>query len=643
MDRNSITGIVLIGLILIIFSVLNKPSQEDIDAARRRQDSLEMVRQQQLEEEARQIEQEELVEELPLEESDPEGVATEMQNRYGVFAPAATGEDRIYTIENENVRIGISSQGGRPWSVELKNYQTWDSLPLVLFEGETNSFGLNFFSQNRSISTNELYFAPSPGAVFQQGADGSSLAMRLYAGEESYIEYEYTLSPGSYMVDFDINMVGMDQLLGSGASFIDLRWEIDVIGQERGSKNENNYSTIQYKFLGDDIDKLSERSDIDREELRTRLKWIAFKQQFFSSVLIADDHFSSAIVQQERIEDGRYLRNYVADIRLPLENIASEVIPMRFYFGPNHFNTLRSYSREYLAENGYDPELEKMVPLGWGLFGWLNRFMIIPVFNFLENYTSNYGIIILLLTLFIKLLLFPLTYKSYISTSKMRVLKPQIDEINEKIPKDKAMERQQATMNLYKRAGVNPMGGCIPMLIQFPILIAMFRFFPNAFELRQEGFLWATDLSTYDSILDLPFTIPFYGSHVSLFTLLMTISTIIYTKMNSQMTAGSSQMPGMQTMMYMMPLMFLFIFNDFASALSYYYFLTNMITFGQQAIIKRFVDDKELLRRLNEHKKKPVSKSNFQKRLEDMAKKRGVQSPKAKDTNKRKRPGGGKK
>ncbi len=638
MDRNSIIGIVLIGFILIVFSVLNKPSQEDIEAARRRQDSLEIVRQQQIEAEASRISQEEFAEDISADEPDTVRIMTEMQNRYGVFASSSIGVDEVFVIENENIKLSVSAKGGRPWAVQLKDYQTWDSLPLILFEGDKNSFGLNFFSQNRSISTNELYFKPVVTELAQSVSGGSSLVMRLNAGEESYIEYAYTLSPESYMVDFKINMVGMDQLLGTGASFIDLRWEIDVPGQERGSKNENNYSTIQYKFLGDDIDKLSERSDSGVEELRTRLKWIAFKQQFFSSVIIAEDHFSSAIVQQERIEEGRYLRNYVADIRLPVENSANEVIPMQFYFGPNHFNTLRAYSRQYLDGKGYNLELEKLVPLGWGLFGWLNRFLIIPVFNFLERYISNYGIIILLLTIFIKILVFPLTYKSYISTSKMRVLKPQIDEINEKIPKDKSMERQQATMNLYKRAGVNPMGGCLPMLIQFPVLIAMFRFFPTSFELRQESFLWATDLSTYDSILDLPFTIPFYGDHVSLFTLLMTISTIIYTKMNSQMTAGSSQMPGMQTMMYMMPVMFLFIFNDFASALSYYYFLTNMITFGQQAIIKRFVNDEDLLMKLNENKKKPASKSNFQKRLEQMAKNKGLKAPGAKESVKKKRP-----
>jgi YidC/Oxa1 family membrane protein insertase len=638
MDRNSITGIILIAVILIVFSILSRPSPEEIDAARQRQDSLEMVRQQQLEQEKIQEAREEISEEFHLEEPDPEDITGEMERRLGAFASAGMGEDEFYRVENENIRINVSSKGGRPWSVQLKDYQTWDSLPLILFEGDDNFFGLNFFSQNRSISTNDLYFVPVPQELTPSVEGGSALALRLYAGEERYIEYVYSLTPGSFMVDFTINLVGMDQVFGSGANFIDLRWQIDVPGQERGSKYENNYSTINYKFLGDDVDNLSERSEMDTEEIRTRLKWVAFKQQFFSSVLIAEDHFASAILEQQRYDEGPYIRNYMADIRIPIESSPREMIPMQFYFGPNHYNTLRTYSKGYLEAMNYDLELEKMVPLGWGIFGWVNRFLVIPVFNFLERYIANYGIIILLLTIFIKILIFPLTYKSYVSTSKMRVLKPQIDAINEKIPKDKPMERQQAAMALYKRAGVNPMGGCLPMLIQLPVLIALFRFFPASFELRQESFLWATDLSTYDSIFNLPFTIPWYGDHVSLFTLLMAVSTVLYTRMNSQMTAGSSQMPGMQTMMYMMPVMLLFIFNDFASALSYYYFLTNMITFGQQAIIKSFVDDEELLRRLNENKKKPVSKSNFQKRLEDMAKKRGVTTPQARNPVKKKRP-----
>jgi len=286
---------------------------------------------------------------------------------------------------------------------------------------------------------------------------------------------------------------------------------------------------------------------------------------------------------------------------------------MHFYFGPNHFNTLKAH----------DLKLEEQIPLGWAIFGWINRFIVIPVFNYLDARNLSYGLIILILTVMLKLVLFPIAFKTYVSQARMRVLKPDVEELNKKFPKkEDAMKKQQATMALYKKAGVNPMAGCVPMLLQFPFLIAMFRFFPSSFELRQEGFLWADDLSSYDSILDLPFTIPWYGDHVSLFTLLMAGSTIIYTRMNSQMmNTGAQQMPGMKTMLYIMPVMLLFIFNSFASGLSYYYFLANVITFGQMYAFRFMIDEEKIHKKIEENKKKPVKKSSFQKRLEDMAKK----------------------
>lgn len=630
MDRNSIIGIVLIVLILVIFSIMNKPSQEEIDAAKRRQDSMELVRQQNAEQEL--IQQKILQEAVKADDSvaGTEDKTEELRDKYGSFAGAVEGENKFYVLENDLVRIQVAAKGGRIFSVQLKEYQTWDSMPLILFDGDNNYFGLNFFAQNRIISTNELFFKPEGSTSNLYAKDKpATLTMRLQAADNQYIDYEYTLDPESFMVQYNIRLAGMNNLIGANQRYIDLKWQIDVPGQERGAINEKNFTTIYYNLLANEIDYLAERKDADKEEILSRLKWIAFKQQFFSSVLIASDNMESALVEQVKFEEGDYIANFKAEIRLPYDNKADEVIPLSFYFGPNHYTTLRRLSKEYEEKTQFNLQLEKLVPLGWGIFGWVNRFLVIPVFNFLEKYIANYGIIILLLTIFIKILIYPLTYKSYISTSKMRVLKPQIDEINERIPKDKALERQQATMDLYKRAGVNPMGGCLPMLIQMPILFAMFRFFPTSFELRQESFLWATDLSSYDSILDLPFTIPFYGDHVSLFTLLMTISTVIYTKMNSQMTAGTSQMPGMQTMMYMMPIMFLFIFNGYASALSYYYFLANVTTFAQMAIIKRFVDDDAILKKLNENKKKPVKKSKFQTRLEEMAKQKGM-NPKKK-------------
>jgi YidC/Oxa1 family membrane protein insertase len=350
------------------------------------------------------------------------------------------------------------------------------------------------------------------------------------------------------------------------------------------------------------------------------VKWIGFKQLFFNSTIIANEFFPNAQIRSTIFEENpKYLANFYADIAFPYEGTQKESVGIQFYFGPNHYQTLKQYKIE----------LERQVYLGYAIVRPVNQYLIIPTFNFLRNYIGNFGLIILLLTIFIKLILFPFTYKSYMSQAKMRALKPEIDEINNKIGMgtEKAMERQQATMALYKKAGVNPMGGCLPMLLQFPILIAMFFFFPTSIELRQESFLWAHDLSTYDSILDLPFKIPFYGDHVSLFCLLMTITTIISTSLNQQ-AASSQAMPGMKTMMYMMPIMFLFILNSYSSGLSYYYFLANVITIGQTYIIRYFVDEEKIRAQLQVNKKKPVKKSNFQKRLEDMAKQRGVQMPK---------------
>ena len=356
----------------------------------------------------------------------------------------------------------------------------------------------------------------------------------------------------------------------------------------------------------------------DKEDLSTKTQWIAFKQLFFNSTIIADDYFSGAQIESNPFEENPdYLANFKADIAIPFTGSPRENFGMSFYFGPNHYQTLKQY----------DIELERLVYLGYAIVRPVNKYIIIPVFNFLRKYLHNFGLIILLLTIFIKTLVFPFTYKSYVSQAKMRALKPEIDEINEKYGKDKAMEKQQATMALYKRVGVSPMGGCLPMLLQMPILFAMFFFFPTSIELRHQSFLWASDLSTYDSILNLPFNIPMYGDHVSLFCLLMTVSTIISTKLNPQ-TANSAAMPGMQSMMYIMPIMFLFILNSYPAGLSYYYLLANLFTIGQTYIVRRFVDEDKIRAQLLMNKKKPMKKSGFQARLEEMAKQRGAQPPK---------------
>ncbi|MFA8434764.1 MAG: membrane protein insertase YidC [Marinifilaceae bacterium] len=618
MDRNSITGLVLIGIILIGYTWLTKPTEEQI-RAKQVQDSIERVEAQQAlqKEEAEQVHALELAEGLKAEKD-----SLQMVQEYGVFAQGVQGKEDFVSLENELIRVKLSNKGGRVYSVELKTYQTHDSLPLILWEGEQNHFGLSFYSQKGVVNTQDLFFTPQDDAKKVVAThDAKSVSMRLYAGEEKYIEYKYTLEPDSYMMDFRVNVVGMSDVIARRSNYLTFDWKADLPSQEKGRKFENQYTALYYKYFEDDVEQLSAGSN-EMEELTTKVKWLGFKQQFFSSVLIAEDTFKGVKINSINHEEtSPILKTMSAEISLPYMGSQLETYPMQFYFGPNHYLTLRKY--------GKDIEMHKLVDLGWKIFGWVNRFVVIEIFNFLEKFTGNYGLIILLLTLIIKLALAPLTYKSYLSTAKMRVLKPQIDAINEKYPKEKAMERQQATMALYKKAGVNPMGGCLPMLLQFPILIAMFRFFPASIELRQKSFLWATDLSTYDSILELPFEIWQYGDHVSLFCLLMAITNLVYTRMNQQMTSSSQQMPGMQTMMYLMPLMFLFWFNNYASGLSYYYFIATLFTIVQTWAIRKFmVDDEKVLAMMEASKKRPVKKSKFQQRLEEMAKQKGYQPPK---------------
>jgi len=623
MDRNSIIGIILIAAILIGYGVLNKPSKEQIEEAKRKRDSLELVRQQQMAEQQVNQVAESNTEQAVEIVKDTIGNSQRLA-QYGAFANAAEGTQQFITIENDLLKIKISNKGGRIYSVELKNYKTYTQKPLILFDGDSTEFGLNFFSQNRSIITNDLFFVSTESKDYYDAtSEMQTVKMRLKAGENKYIEYVYTVYPESYKVDFDINFSGINEIIAGNLTAIDLKWAAYSPQQEKGAENENIYTTIGYKYYQDDVEVLKSRSkDDNREEINTKLRWIAFQQQFFSSVLVADNFFPNAVLEFTNIENSpKYLKHFKATIGIPFEYAEKSNVPMSFYFGPNHYNTLKEYGLE----------LERIIPLGWGIFGWINRFVVIPVFNFLDNYITNYGLIILLLTIIIKIALFPLTYKSYLSTAKMRVLKPEIDEINKKFPKkEDAMKKQQATMAMYKKVGVNPMGGCIPVLIQFPILIAMFRFFPASFELRQKAFLWADDLSAYDSIFDLPFNIPGYGDHVSLFTILMAVALVFSSRLSTgQMNDANQQMPGMKFMMtYMMPLMLLFVFNRYSSGLSYYYFLSNVITLGQTLIIRNFVDDDAILKKLHENKKKPVKKSKWQERLEAAAKQRGYNPPK---------------
>ncbi len=552
----------------------------------------------------------------------------------GVFSKATNGDKKFTIIENELIRFKFSNLGGRLYSVQLKNFKTFDAKPVILFDGDSTRFSLNFYSENRNISTGKLYFEPffydtkynGKDSISITGQDSVRFGMRLYPDSASnpdrkkYIEYLYTIKGDNYMMRLDLNFKEMGDVLAANSNKVGLDWQADIRPQEKGSENEKISTTVYYKFIQEDVDYLSESKD-DNKNLDTKVQWISFKQQFFSSALIADKGFANAKITTLKSDSLKVVKHLAADITIPFDNTQS--FAMRWYFGPNHFRTLKTYHLD----------LERQIPLGWSffLFRWINTGAVIPVFNWLQSFGMNYGIIILILTLLLKIVLFPIAYKTYISSAKMRVLKPEIDEINAKIPKEKTMERQQATMSLYKKAGVNPLSGCIPLLLQMPILIALYRFFPASIELRQQSFLWASDLSTYDSIYNLGFTIPFYGDHVSLFTLLMTVSTIIYTKVNNQlMGAGQQQMPGMKFMMYFMPVMFLGFFNNFAAGLSYYYFLANMLTFLQMYIIRKVINEDKIHAKIQENKKRPAGnkKSGFQKRLEDMAKKRGYNAPK---------------
>ncbi len=629
MDRNTILGVVIIAGIIILFSILNKPSKEELETRRREQqrirDSIERVEAKRAQEE---IEKESKTENIVPVIGEQDTLKTDskedekLKQIFGTFSDAAKGEQKFVTLENSKMKLTVSTRGGRPYSLMLKEYKRYDSSQVVLFHGEENNFGLNFYANNRRISTNQLFFKPVDGkssVSAETGSGGDSIQLRLYADNESYIEYTYSIKPDDYMMDFNIRLNGMDDVIAQNTSYLDLKWQIDVPGQEKGREWETDNTTIYYKHFRDETDYLTERSESEEETIATRLKWFAFKQHFFSSVLIADQHFSNGYFKYvENLTSEEYIMNFLAEVSFPYKGRREETIPFSLYFGPNHYNTLSQY----------DLAMERVVPLGWGIFGWVNRFIVIPLFNWLGSFIHNYGLIILLMTIIIKIGLFPLTYKSYLSSAKMRVLKPQVEEINKKFPKkEDAMKKQQAVMALYKRVGVNPMGGCIPMLLQFPILIAMFRFFPASIELRQKSFLWANDLSTYDSILELPFEIPFYGDHVSLFCLLMAASIIVTTKMNTaQMDTGSNQMPGMKMMMYMMPVMMVFWFNNYSSGLSYYYLVSNIISFLQTISIRRFVDDEAILKKLNAQKKKPAKKSKFQQMLDQqVAKQKAIQ------------------
>lgn len=598
MDRNSIIGLVLIFIILITFAYINQPSTEELAAAKRAQDSIALVNYQ----------ADSIANTLVSKGTDTLQTAAVPDsnfnaNAYGVFAPFTNGNDEPVVLENEELRIEVLRKGGRIGKVELKKFKRADGSALILSEPSSSEFSYGFATRDaKAISTRDLYFTP------ELASDGKSVSMKVSIQPGQYIEHRIALNENANLVDFKMNLIGMDAIIAPNNNFIDLNWHQDLLQQEKTHDAEEKTSTIYYRYANEDPDYLNEAKEV-KEDLKTPVQWISFKQQYFNMALVSAQNFDNATLETKKDPTMKSVKQVNANIGLTYNHTPNEHYELTYYFGPNHYKTLKALNLG----------LEKVVPMGWGIFGWVNKLLTVNVFYFLGQYINSFGLIILLLTVIVKTILFPLVYKSYQSSAKMRVLKPEMDEIKVKYGDDMA-KMQQENMKLYRKAGVNPMGGCLPVLLQMPILIAMFQFFPSAFDLRQKAFLWSDDLSSYDSILNLGVNIPFYGDHVSLFTLLMTVSTLVYTMYNNQMTGVTGQM---KVLSYIMPVMFLGFFNNYASGLTYYYFLSNLFTIGQQLLIRQFVDDKALHAQIQENKKKPVTKSKFQMKLEEMAKKRG--------------------
>ena len=521
---------------------------------------------------------------------------------------AAQSNPSIVAIANNQVRIEFTTKGAQPYSVDVKDYRRYDSTALMLIPAGASELNFNIYA-GESLDTKDFVFDVAE-------LNDTSVVMRLPFANGGYIQQKYTLGQDSYMLRNELSFVGMDAIIPRKVSSMDLSWKADIPRLEKGYKNEKQYSRIDYYI---DVDKSPE--DIGngkniKKSLEAGFQWVAFQQQFFSAILTAPQGFESGDLALDYYEEDDASHNLMAcsaKMRTPLNINGNTTIPFDFYFGPNHFKTLKAYDRKY----------EKIIPLGGWLVGWISRFFIIPCFDFLGRFISNYGIVILLMTLLLKIVVSPLTIKSYMSSAKMSALKPEIDKINEKYPKEEdMMKKQQATMELYKRAGVSPMGGCLPMLLQFPILWAMFRFFPASIELRQKSFLWADDLSAYDSVLDFGFNIPLFGDHLSLFALLMAVSMFLYSKMTSSQMSNDPQMAPMKFMsVWLMPIMMLFICNNLSSGLSYYYLLSNLLTMVQTFVIKKWVVKPEkILAKIEESKGKPIQKSKWQLKLEQAQK-----------------------
>lgn len=604
MDKNSVIGFVLIAAIFLGFTVFENKRAAKYAEVKAQQDSIALAQ-------------------MPFDSSSvvslgefSEGASVADNVTAPVYkdsclqaASDVNSVPEMVVLENSKIRIQLTTKGAQPYSVKVKDYYNYDSTELYLFRPGQSEYSLRVYA-GEYIKTSNFNFTVA-------SASDSVVVMRLPFRNGGYIEQKYTLSEDSYLLKNSLSFVNMDEIIPRNVSAFDLDFSMTVPRMEKGYKNEVQYSKADYYFEGDKKPEELGRGRSATKRIDSKLSWFAFQQQFFSTIFRAPDQFASgelAINFKSEDDPERNLMDCSAKMRAELPAGKNVTVPFEFYFGPNHYQTLKSFDHKY----------EKIIPLGGWLVGWFTKFFIIPMFDFFHRFIGNFGLIILLMTLVIKIVVFPLTYKSFSSSAKISALKPEIDKLNEKYPhKDNQQEqlkKQQAIMNLYKRAGASPMGGCLPTLLTFPILWAMFRFFPASIELRQQSFLWCHDLSAYDSIVDFGVRIPLLGDHLSLFALLMAATMWIYSKltMSSQPNAGDPSAASMRFMsLWMMPIMMFFICNSLSAALSYYYLLSQLISIAQTWIIRKSINPESVLEKVRASEGKPIAKSKWQIRLEE--------------------------
>lgn len=609
-DSTSLIGMLLLGAIMIWYMYTNQPTPEELE----KKATTEQVESQQ---EATKINVVTNNEAIIVNPTDSLALI-KAQGKLGAFAYSATlpsASEGETVLENSVLKLVISNKGGQIKQALIKNYVAHDSLPLNLIKDKNANFNISFgTSDNRTLNTSELFFEPT----LSKSGDSQVLSMKLKVSEHEFLEYRYVMIPGKYMLDFTVRSQGLAQHISSNQK-INLDWSLNAFSNEKSTYYENQQTEMYYEKEDENIDYLSMGGEDDATE--SDVNWVAFKQHFFSSILISEDGFSTAdlksksLIKDEKI-DTLFTKSFALNAPLELKNGEFDS-KMQWYYGPNDYEILSEYSGD----------LNKILNLGWGIFGMINRAIFIPVFGFLQGFMSNYGLIIILMTIIVRVFMSPLVYKSYLSSARMKVLRPEMEVINKKYPgKDNAMKRQQETMALQRKAGVSPLSGCIPAVLQMPIFFALFRFFPANIDIRQQGFLWADDLSAYDNIYQLPFDIPFYGDHVSLFPILASIAIFFYMRMSQSQQMNMQQptqegMPDMQNMMKMMmyfsPVMMLIFFNKYASGLSLYYFVSNLLTITIMLVIKNFIiNEDKILAQIEENKKKtPKKESKFRQRL----------------------------